>query len=702
MLFLQTLYPALRRVKQPGSLVEESANSPDLTLALLDRNEMRLIGGDMGMSWKTFRSGVKPRLAVLLLLLSDIAILLACIIASLLLRFDGQQAQLVLQRHLEPHLASLPIALAVYVCVLSLFRLYRCAWRFAGTEMLWTIVVANTTGAIILTTLQVFVDGSAFPRSVLIMIWGSGIVGIGGVRLVLREFCRIAESRKHSEPRETRKNGTSKRVVILGAGENGVRILRAIRTDPTLHYNVIGFLDDDPGKQGVYVNNTRVLGPLDVIRDLVDGRAVDEAVIAVPHISPRRLRQYVMECRRRKVPVKVVPHLRDVLNGRTSVQFVDVSVEDLLGRAPIDPDTGQIGNCACGKRVMVTGAGGSIGYELCRQIVEQDPHTLILLGHGENSLHRVCTELRRDYPHMVGRMHCVVASIAHQHRMAQVFERYNPQVVFHTAAHKHVPMMETNEQEAAHNNVLGTYWVADACGRSGVERMVLISTDKATDPCSVMGATKRWCEEIVRSSAAMWPETCFITVRFGNVLGSRGSVVPLFHEQIRRGGPVTVTHPDMTRYFMTVHEAATLVLRAGAAGKSGEVYLLDMGKPVKIVDLARDMIRLCGYEPGVDIELEFTGMRPGERLHESLTAPEERIENTPWKGLALVRRPEPMEARQVDEMVGRLDRASNFGTPEEVRKILNELCDRVCRPQRVASKAPRKEISAGVRTEPAG
>jgi len=472
-----------------------------------------------------------------------------------------------------------------------------------------------------------------------------------------------------------RREAPPKRTLILGAAVDGVSVLRALREDPDLNYNVVGFLDDDPSKTGLYIGGVRVLGPLADLKQVLTSHNIDTIIVALPEISDGQIRRDIVECRRNGVPVKVVPRISDVLTGKP-IRLVDFSVEDLLKRTPSLTNIAEIGTYLTDKRVLVTGAGGSIGSELCRQIISLRPASLVLLGHGENSIHQIYRELQAGYQELADRIQYAIASVSNASRINQVFEQHQPQVVFHAAAHKHVPMMESNEQEAVHNNVIGTRCVAEACGRWGVERVVLISTDKAADPCCVMGATKWLCEEVFRAMAHYWTETAYIAVRFGNVLGSRGSVVPIFCEQIERGGPVTLTHPEMTRYFMTVTEAVRLVLQAGAVGKSDELYLLDMGKPVKIVELAKEIVRLNGLDPETDIEFEYTGIRPGEKLHEQLVSDTEIIEPTCWKGLSVIRRPQYFTPAQMMDALRQLENVANRGSATETRKILDELLAR--------------------------
>ena len=400
-------------------------------------------------------------------------------------------------------------------------------------------------------------------------------------------------------------------------------------------------------------------------------------LIAMPDASGTAIRDYVLACRHQQVAVKVLPDLHAALHGidaRHLERYLEeISVEDLLRRPPVRTNLAEVSSTLTGKRVLITGAGGSIGSELCRQVMAFNPAQLVLVGHGENSLHLIHQELSVKFPALRERLHIAVGSISDDVRMNQIFQAFHPQVVFHTAAHKHVPIMEANVPEAVQNNVLGTRCITDCCGRYKVKRMVAISTDKAVYPSSVMGATKWLGEEIVAVTSALYPATTYITVRFGNVLGSRGSVVPIFKEQIRRGGPITITHPDITRYFMTIPEAVQLVLQAGAVGTSGKLYLLEMGEPVKIVDLARDMIRLSGYEPERDIAIHFTGLRPGEKLYESLTTDEEIVEPAPCAGLFMVHRPSYFTPTEMQSLVKRLQQLSSIGDTEPLLSLLDQV-----------------------------
>lgn len=414
-----------------------------------------------------------------------------------------------------------------------------------------------------------------------------------------------------------------KRVLIVGAGKAGYSTLLEIRRNPELSLLAAGFVDDDPNKRGVALGgNVRVLGTTEDIPTLVNTLRVQQILIAIPSATAEQMRRIVGLCRQTPVPVLTLPGVYELISEQVQVQrFRPVNVTDLLARPPVQTDCSEVAALMAGRCVLVTGAGGSIGSELCRQIARCGPSSLVLLGHGENSIYRIHNELREHFPNLA--LYPVIADVRDASRVDQVFAQHRPEIIFHAAAHKHVPLMELNRLEAITNNVGGTRILLHAAERWGVEHFVLISTDKAVEPHNIMGATKHVAESLVRV-AAQRSGRAFVAVRFGNVLGSRGSVIPLFQQQIAAGGPLTITHPDMERYFMTIPEAAQLVLQATTLGEGGEVFVLDMGKPVKIVDLARDIIRLSGLEEGKDIDIVFTGLRPGEKLQEELFSTEER------------------------------------------------------------------------------
>jgi len=416
-------------------------------------------------------------------------------------------------------------------------------------------------------------------------------------------------------------------------------VAKELANHPEIGKRAVGFIDDDPSKANSVLMGLPVLGTRDGIRRVIHDYGVNEVIVAMPSAPGGVIRATMDACKDLKVRIKTLPGVYELVDGKVSVkQLRDIQIEDLLGREPVDLDLDQIGAYLAGQTVLVTGAGGSIGSEICRQITRFKPKSIVLLGHGENSIFEIEQELDRRHPgqHTVA----VIADVRDEHRIGRVFEQYKPDVVFHAAAHKHVPLMEANPEEALTNNVFGTRNVARAADKHGSKRFVMISTDKAVNPISVMGMSKRVAEMVVQAIGST-SRTKFMAVRFGNVLGSRGSVVPMFRKQIAEGGPVTVTHPDMTRYFMTIPEAVQLVIQAGAMGHGGEVFVLDMGEPIKITRLAEEIIRLSGMEPGKDMEIVYTGVRPGEKLFEEILTTEEVATTTRHKKIFVAKDAEP-------------------------------------------------------------
>jgi FlaA1/EpsC-like NDP-sugar epimerase len=550
-----------------------------------------------------------------ILAMYDLTAVLAALVLAVMLRFEYLRWEILLE-----HRASLPIMLAIYLLCLYFFRLYRYRWSFASLDMLLSVLAANALATGLSVLVQWHIDGTRLPLSVIILSGMLATILIGAQRLLMRVATWRYE-RQHAGVRPVVRDGEQRRVIILGSGQSTVEVLNALSRECAGRYEVIGILDDNPLYQGSFLRGIKILGGLDMLHDLLRQHATDEVIIALPSTDGARLRDCVLACCRHKVSVRVVPLIAELLENpsasRGRLRVFDVSVEDLLHRPEQAVARQETAQAYAGKRILVTGAGGSIGSELCRHLIRVNPDVLVMLGHGENSIVSIQRELTRCYPELATRMVTVISDVRDAARIDAVFTQYQPHIVFHAAAHKHVPVMEENAAEAIKNNIGGTRNIMEAADRHGVERMVLISTDKAVKPSCVMGASKFLCEEMM-ASIARRSATAFITVRFGNVLGSRGSVLPYFQEQILHGGPVTVTHPEMRRYFMTIPEAALLVLEAGAVGSTGNLYVLDMGRPVRIIDLAENAIRLSGLEPYRDINIEFCGMRPGEKLAEDL------------------------------------------------------------------------------------
>ena len=570
---------------------------------------------------------------------------------------------------------SVPIKLLVF----HLWRQYRGSWRYVGLRDLFGVISASLTGTFFFLAAyfilenvwshffgHTLIDTSPFPSlrqsAVFSLDWACTIAFVSTARILVRFYYEDIQPRRAANP---------VRVLICGAGDPGEAVLREILR--LGHYNCVGFVDDDVAELHGRIHDVEILGRSFDLRRLCEKHGVEEVLIAISKATPRRIRAIVEQCHGTGVLFRTMPVVTDVIEGRVQVsQIRDVDIDDLLGREEVQLDPEQIGRELAGKRVVVTGAGGSIGSEMCRQIAAFKPQRLILIERTENSLFEIDRELRQAYPGL--QVVPYVADITDRMRLKTIFASEHPSSVFHAAAHKHVPMMEGNPGEAIKNNIAGTAAVADACIEAGVSKMVMISTDKAVNPTSVMGCTKRVAEMYVQGltgrSAAQ-----FVTVRFGNVLGSSGSVVPIFKRQIAAGGPITVTHPDMTRYFMTIPEAAQLVLQAGTMGQGGEIYMLQMGEPVKIIDLARDMITLSGLRPDIDIEIAFTGKRPGEKLFEELANEGENVGDTDHPKIGIWKhRPEDWDnvRRGMDRLVALADSGELTEIQAELKRIVPE------------------------------
>ncbi|MEF3308996.1 nucleoside-diphosphate sugar epimerase/dehydratase [Paenibacillus sp. GYB004] len=529
-----------------------------------------------------------------------------------------------------------------------LFKLYSRIWQYASVGEMLSIIMAVMLSSFICYLVGTFVLKPPITFTLHLRSFETIILLIGGSRFAWRSFRHVFSRQRWEMSREHRR-----KALIIGAGECGSMIVKELLNDPSSQIIPVAYIDDDRHKHKLQVHGLEVYGCRQKIAEAVEKYGIDEIIIALPSVSKKEITQLIDICKLTKAKLKLIPKLGDLIHGKISVKEIrDVDVEDLLGRDPIKLDLEGIANYVEKKTVLVTGAGGSIGSELCRQIALFRPKKLLLLGHGENSIFGIEHELRRNFPRL--QLETIIADVQDRMRIFSVFEDMRPAVVFHAAAHKHVPLMERNPQEAVKNNVFGTRNVADAAHRFGTERFVLISTDKAVNPTSVMGTTKRIAEMYIQSLNPI-SQTRFAAVRFGNVLGSRGSVIPSFKEQIARGGPVTVTHPDMIRYFMTIPEAVQLVIQAGALSAGGEVFILDMGEPVRIQDLAEDLIRLSGFEPFTDIDIQYSGIRPGEKLYEELLTSEEGISSTKHDRI-FIGKPSQTEHGVMLSEIGKLER----------------------------------------------
>ncbi|WP_027087191.1 polysaccharide biosynthesis protein [Cohnella panacarvi] len=545
------------------------------------------------------------------LLLIDAILVTTSVYTAYLLRFDFAIRQ--------EFIDTLPYVFALFVILnlfsFYIFKIYKRIWQYASMGDLLAII----KGALLSGSASFFVhhllvkqyySDIVVPRSIYPLTFIIIFLTVGGSRIVWR---LLRDSYGKIMPHH-------RRALIVGAGEAGVMVVKELRRAGSVLYPV-AFIDDNKQKQNYEVIGIPVAGTREEIPHAVKKYKIDEIIVAIPTASHADISDIIKRCKEIGRQIKIIPRMNDLINGKITINMLrEVSVEDLLGREPVKVDMDEITSYLKGQVVLVTGAGGSIGSEICRQVAAVKPKSLLILGHGENSIYEIEMELRRTYPSL--NLHPIIADVQARGRIAEVFRQYQPQVVFHAAAHKHVPLMESNPQEAIKNNVFGTKNVAECAHAFGAKRFVLISTDKAVNPTSVMGATKRIAEMILQNTNSS-SSTIFTAVRFGNVLGSRGSVIPVFKKQIAEGGPVTVTHPEMIRYFMTIPEAVQLVIQAGSLATGGEVFILDMGRPVKIAELASDLIRLSGLEPGKDIQIIYTGLRPGEKLFEEILTNEE-------------------------------------------------------------------------------
>lgn len=605
------------------------------------------------------------RKRTLILMLIDAMLINLAAFGSFYLRFEGD----IKLEDYQIYNHTAVAATILYIAVFYVFGLYNRLWQYASTGELLSIVYAVTVGTGG-TAAVVYFYGVAqaatlpfrMPHSAAVLLWLSMVFLIGGSRFIWRILQENAFDRHVP--------GSQKQVLIVGAGDAGVLAVRELKNRNYRDGRPIGYIDDDRAKQKLHLMGIPVLGSRKDIARVVKGHNIDEVIIAMPSASGESVREIVQICEKSGVDLKIMPGVYDIISGDISVNPIrQVQVEDLLGRDPVSVDLEEVAGYVTGETVFITGAGGSIGSEICRQIAKFNPGKLVLIGHGENSIFDIEQELRAERPGID--YVTEILDIKDREKVFLVFDRYKPGVVFHAAAHKHVPLMEKNPEEALKNNVVGTQNLAEAADKVRVKTFVSISTDKAVNPTSVMGATKRTVEMLIQS-LDLRSQTKFVAVRFGNVLGSRGSVIPTFKRQIANGGPVTVTHPDMVRFFMTIPEATQLVIQAGAMAQGGEIFILDMGKPVKIVDLAKDLIRLSGFEPEVDIKIQFTGIRPGEKLYEELLTSEEGTTSTKHSRI-FVAKPSPIDAKLLEELTHIVRERGSYLTRDEVIELLQKV-----------------------------
>ena len=596
------------------------------------------------------------------LIIYDIISVIFSSYIAVLIRYEFH-LDTVPEHFLTPINRFLPVNILLTLLIFYIFRLYHSLWAFAGETELQNLVVSCAISALLNSVgLQFFkVSEQPVPKSYYFLY----MFVLISMMFVSRFSYRFLRSQKHKQ--QNKKNGIS--VMVIGAGEAANVIIKEIVNSNFSTMVIRCIIDDDKGKWGRYIQGIKVAGGRDRIIECADIYDIDEIIVAMPSISRPELRKILEICKETNCKLRSLPGMYQLVNGEVNVSKLrDVEVEDLLGRDPISVDLDSILGYVQNKTVLVTGGGGSIGSELCRQIASHRPKHLIILDIYENNVYDIQQELKTKYPDL--RMTVLIASVRNTNRMNWIFEKYKPDIVYHAAAHKHVPLMEDSPNEAVKNNVFGTWKTAQAAAFYGVKRFVLISTDKAVNPTNIMGASKRICEMIIQTFNNHY-DTEFVAVRFGNVLGSNGSVIPLFRKQIVAGGPVTVTHPDIIRYFMTIPEAVSLVLQAGAYARGGEIFVLDMGEPVKILDLAENLIRLSGYRVGEDIKIEFTGLRPGEKLYEELLMDEEVMRETANK-LIHVGKPIEIDEMKFFQQLKRLKEESK-NESRDIRPLIREI-----------------------------
>ena len=608
---------------------------------------------------KQFITDKKLFVRRLFLIVLDIILINVAAFSALFIRFELRLDQIPTY-FAEAVLSYVLINTVTTIILFTLFRLYNSLWKYAGIDELVNIIFACTiSGGLQIIgmhyLLQIHVPRSYFPLSTLFM-------------MILISFSRF--SYRYARRVARRNPGASnRRIMIIGAGEAASVIIREITVSAYVKGHVICAIDDNKDKQGSFIQGIKIVGDRTNIVEAAEKYEITDIFIAIP-TAPRKIIKELLEiCKETGCIMKILPGMYQLINEEVSVtRLRDVEIEDLLGRDSVKIDEEGIIKYVRGKVIMVTGGGGSIGSELCRQIVKHQPKQLIIVDIYENNAYFIQQELKNEYPDLD--LVVLIGSVRNTNRMNWIFEHYKPDIVYHAAAHKHVPLMEDSPNEAIKNNVGGTYKIAQAADRFGVEKFILISSDKAVNPTNVMGASKRICEMIIQAFNKR-SKTEFVAVRFGNVLGSNGSVIPLFKEQILRGGPVTVTHPDIIRYFMTIPEAVSLVLQAGAYAKGGEIFVLDMGEPIKIAELAKNLIRLSGYEPERDISIEYTGLRPGEKLYEELLMDEEGLTETENQ-LIHIGKPIAMEEEAFLKSVEELDKIAKEEV-EDIRVRIQEL-----------------------------
>ncbi|MBW1990357.1 MAG: polysaccharide biosynthesis protein [Deltaproteobacteria bacterium] len=624
------------------------------------------------MTWKSWKSGfgvlevLARRPNLWLMVTADILFICLAHYLAYVIRFDG----IFLGKETPRLLRGVILAVPAKLAALYFFDLYRGMWRYMGLHDLINLFKANLTGSVLFALMLLgLYHFQGYSRGVFVIDFGLTFAFLGGYRIAIRMYFTEVNEKLTAKARDT--TFPPKRVLIIGAGSMGEKLVREIQENAELPYQIAGLIDDDPQKLGRKIHGVPVLGSLSRLSDIAHRAQVEEIVIAISTVSAKGMRGIVKACEETGIPFRTVPGLWEVLEGRVSVSSVrPVRYEDLLGRQPVQLEIRSIGKYITGCRVLVTGGSGSIGSELCRQIGGFHPKKLIVLDKNESGLYDMDLLLKSRFPGID--IQPVLGPVQNRELMERLFEEHAPEVVFHAAAYKHVPMMELHPWEAVFNNIQGTLNLIQACHRHKAERFVLVSTDKAVRPANVMGASKR-VAELITQSYARKSSTRFMAVRFGNVVGSAGSVVPLFTSQIERGGPVTVTHPEVTRYFMTIPEACSLILQAGALGMGGEIFVLKMGTPIRILDMAKDVISLHGLTPGKDIEIKFIGLRPGEKLYEELIAEGEECTPTSHQDIMVLSTGTAGDIQLLEKNLEDLKALAKQGDGRGIRRLLKRM-----------------------------
>lgn len=596
----------------------------------------------------------------ILLVALDIVLINISYLLSLFIRFDGNIAGNQFMDYFLKYKEHFIFITIIKLMIFTYFKFYKSAWRYASVEELMNIVIACIVSNTVILS-YMFIRQANLPRSIYVLTALLDMVLLGGIRFSFRTLNNFSII----------KNGKNqKKILIIGAGDAGAMVIREYKNHAQLNSRPVAIIDDSDTRRGQIIHGIPVVGNRNDIPMVVDKYNIDEIIIAMPSVSKAEIKNIVEIAKLTKVKLKILPGMFELIDGKVSISTIrDVDIEDLLGREAIRTDLKEISSYISGKIIMVTGGGGSIGSELCRQIASFNPKRLIIIDIYENNAYDIQNELLRDYKDLDLKVY--IASIRDKERIDSLLRKERPQVIFHAAAHKHVPLMEDSPKEAIKNNVFGTLNLAQAAHNFNVERFVMISTDKAVNPTNIMGASKRVCEMIIQSLNDV-SETEFVAVRFGNVLGSNGSVIPLFKKQIAEGGPITVTHEDIIRYFMTIPEAVQLVIQAGALAEGGEIFVLDMGEPMKILDLAKDLIRLSGFEPYVEIPIEITGLRPGEKLFEELLLDEEGISATKHNKI-FIAKPNHIDYRLLIKTLEEARQIIKTGTDEDIKDFVKHI-----------------------------